>query len=522
VKTYSLRQLYDAVPVAARINGIYLAPSGRSMGIRCAATKGTGKSRLFGRVVLWSDFLQGIPTIVIDPLGGLINEFLDKLSRCTPAQQRALWPRVRNIDMAGTDDDDPERQRVVPFPLYLREAGETPYTVAQRYVDVVARTDPSLSSAPIQGLNAFEKVATDLGMLLVALGWQITEAEAILREPDRFSARIDAAATTPELRGAADFILRDLPAMKKQRGNDWQMQVSAYLRKIAEFSRDPVMRAMFGASVPGLDWAEVVERKQTILLDFSRIEGRKRIQFLMLWVYFSLIRHIKRQGPSKSNPPLSLMIDEITFLLGDPDAKHELLADDLMELTDRISRSHNVWPTVIHQELNQISPRVAQTFMRMGTQIYGSTSDPDAALQVARRFYPYRPHRVKDTNAVYGSSMGSHYEIDERRSYYSIQEQQELNSRTIMEQETFCFLIGISARDGMLATDLRPFTIRHIDQDIYTDRVRVAEAKRRLMARDGQPIARVLAEIDARTGASVAADESGATQRRRRLPSDGS
>ena len=496
MKRYTLSQLYKAVPEDRRAKGIYLPPAGRSMGVRCAATKGTGKSRLFGRVIVWGDFLQGVPTVVIDPVGGLVNEFLDKVARCPKGVQEALWGRVRYIDMAGSAGERLYDTYVVPFPLYLREGDETHYQIAQRYIDVIARTDPSLASAPILGMNAFRRVAEDVGMLLSAAGWQITEAEGVLKTPDASQERLYRIAAGDEgLLHAARFVFAELPKLKP---NDREMQTSAYLRKIAPFQRDPVMRAMFGASEQGIDWQDVVDGGRIVLLDFSRVEGKERIQFLMLWVYLSLMRYIKRRGTGKHHPPLSLVIDEITFLLGDPDARHELLADDLVELVDRISRSHNIWVSILHQEISQVSKRVAETLMRMGTQLFGSTADPEAALQVARRFYPYEPHWVKSEDAVYQQGI----EIDSRATYYSIQEQQELNSREIMDQRAFCFLIGVSPRDGQLAHALRPFTISHMDAGIYSDPGMVAEAKRLLMRRDGVRIEEIVRDITGRTAPS--------------------
>ncbi|MGI8961521.1 MAG: hypothetical protein ACR2IV_17525 [Bryobacteraceae bacterium] len=485
MKTYDLNQLYQAVPKSRRKKGIYLSPKARAMGVRISATKGTGKSRLSGRIIVYGDFLQGIPTLVIDPVGGLIADVLDKISRCPKDVQRELWKRIRYVDMAGLAGEDGE-QRVIPFPVYNQEYDESPFVIANRYIDVIARIDPALANAPLLGLNAFKRAAINVGMLLSALGWQITEAEELLRNPKPYSEQIISVATTPELKKAAKYVLETVPSLKPQ---ERDMQLSAFLSKIEDFQLDPVLKAMFGASTPGIDWHEVERKKQTVLIDFSRVEGEKRIPFLMFWVYWSFIRYIKQRGAGKDerHTPWSLVFDEITYLLGDPKVRNELLAKDLVELTDRISRSHNVWLTIVHQELNQLSEQVQETFMRIGTQIFGSTSDPESALLVARRFMEYRPHLVKAADAVYSEGE----QIDTRYSYFSIDEQREINSRPIMGLRKFRFLIGLSEDEGHLATELVPFTISHIDRDLYADGERVRLAKQRLMERDGMTVSEV-------------------------------
>jgi predicted NACHT family NTPase len=50
------------------------------MGMYILGARGSGKSRLSGRVIAWQDYRAEIPLVIIDPLGGTIDNFLDKLS----------------------------------------------------------------------------------------------------------------------------------------------------------------------------------------------------------------------------------------------------------------------------------------------------------------------------------------------------------------------------------------------------------------------------------------------------------
>src|SRR4051812_42746393 len=75
--------LRDPTAVAAAPMPPLLAvpDAGRTMGMWVLGSRGSGKSRLVGRAIIWQDFLRGIPTIVFDPIGGTIGNVLDKIIR---------------------------------------------------------------------------------------------------------------------------------------------------------------------------------------------------------------------------------------------------------------------------------------------------------------------------------------------------------------------------------------------------------------------------------------------------------
>jgi hypothetical protein len=57
-----------------------LTPSGRLMGLYLLAASRSGKSKMMGRGIVWSDFYWEIPQCVIDATGiRTIDNFLDKL-----------------------------------------------------------------------------------------------------------------------------------------------------------------------------------------------------------------------------------------------------------------------------------------------------------------------------------------------------------------------------------------------------------------------------------------------------------
>src|SRR3954447_10332838 len=77
-----------------------LPAASRGMGVFFCATRGSGKSRALGRCLAFSDLLAGVPLVVLDPIGGTIDNLIDKVRRLPLEEQRELWPRIKCVNMA--------------------------------------------------------------------------------------------------------------------------------------------------------------------------------------------------------------------------------------------------------------------------------------------------------------------------------------------------------------------------------------------------------------------------------------
>src|ERR687895_2477330 len=93
-----------------------LSPGARLMALYVLAASRTGKPRLLGRGIVWSDYYYEIPQIVIDATGiGTIDNFLDKLitrmqQYVSKSQDKRVLRRIKYVNMASPD-------YIVPFPL---------------------------------------------------------------------------------------------------------------------------------------------------------------------------------------------------------------------------------------------------------------------------------------------------------------------------------------------------------------------------------------------------------------------
>jgi hypothetical protein len=469
---------------------LWLPDEARNMGIHLMAGKGSGKSRLMGRVIGWLDFIRGIPLVILDPVGPTLDNFLDKTRRLPKEYQEKLWKRVLYVDMSGNSGG------VVGLPLYYRLGKESLYAIAQRYLDVVRRVDPALQSASVEGWNPLWRIGTHTGMILSALGLQITEAEPLLTHPQAWLPRIHHAVETyPELQVAASFFTEQYIQWKEDK------QVSrtdAFRTKTALLTIDPTMRAMFGAERPSIDWARVVEKRQAILLDFRHVHDLERRRFLMLWAYMSLLEFVKHRGAGRHRP-ISLIVDELAALANfRTSSGSSLFADDLEELINVYARNCMLWLTLAHQEMYQFEERIQKTLMTMGTHIFGVTSDPEAALTVARNIFFYDPTWLKRLDPLYMADDSGPYVVDHRPVEFTAEEQAILNSAIFRQLRTFHFLVRPATGEGTVTRSLTPVSIENFDRGKWVDDGLVGRARQLLSQRGGVSIQEQLATIEKR------------------------
>jgi hypothetical protein len=285
--------------------------SARSMGMYVLAGRGRGKSRLLGRKIATQDFFAGIPQCVIDPVGATIDNFLDTVARLLqalpPSQHECILKRIRYIDMSGT------LGYVSAFPLYYCLGTERSLLeISERYLQVIIKSNPDLFSAQVLGWPPLHRIGVYTGIVLAALGLQITEAESLLSHPEDWERRgrfAEAERRSSEAKPAVSYFRETYLPMRPA---DRSRLTTPFLDKIFTFSLDPVLRVMFGANKPGINWDEVCETGQTVLLDFRAELDAEMRRFKMLWVFDYLYSWIKTRG--RSTQPFGVIIDEFAHM----------------------------------------------------------------------------------------------------------------------------------------------------------------------------------------------------------------
>ncbi len=473
------------------------------MGTLVLATKGQGKSRALGRIIAFGDFLRRVPLVILDPLGGTIDNFLDKILRLpiTPQEKAYLFSRIRYVDMAGSNG------RIVPWPIYAKtHPADQPHEVSRRFVDVLLRLQPKLEEAVIQGAPRVVPLLTAAGIILSGLELGITEVPHLITKPKAWEPRLQELLTRhPESEEAVGRI-REHALLGMTNPRAFEERTEVLLNQLSLFRFPPNYRAIFGATTPAINWQDVVDDSLAVLLNFRHVDGLEK-RFCLLWLFHSLRTFIKRRGHGR-HTPLSFIIDELSYLTGSAAAGtySEHLATDLDELINQLMRSHRIWLTVASQEQYQFPERVLKALLSIGNVIFGGTSDPMAARELAHRFYPYEPYLVKKTNPVwmnvaeddgYGMrSVARPTIVDYTTEEFSMEEQANLNSQIFTDRlPTFHFMVGSSPREGMLARRLKEVSIEDIDRGQFVDEQEVLRARAALMQRDGVPQHQILAAI---------------------------
>jgi hypothetical protein len=467
--------------MALKPSSRFLSDAGRSGGFLCVSTRGTGKSRALGRLVAFPDFLRGVSQVVIDPLGGTIDNFLDKLTRLPAALQAKLLSRLRYVNMAGQND------RVTPWPIYYRAIpSESLASISQRYVDVIRRADPALANASIMGMPRLARLATAGGMVAAALGLGVTEVDGMLADPTAWIPRFEEVCFKfPECVGAVE----DLLAFSRL-GRDLATWAEPLRNKLMLFRHDPAIKAMFSATRGEIDWQEVADRRLTVLVDFREVSSTSLMQFSLLWVFITLLDYIRRRTNDKTQRPFAVMLDELSYFVGAGSLNADLLTADFEELINRQMRNKSVWLTVAVQEQNQLPEKLLATLLGMGNALFGSTSDSLAAIRLGKRFLPYDPYRVKQFVPAGRAEV--------RAVGFTIQEQELLNARPFLTLPRFHFLAAGSVQEGTLPTRLQHLSIEGVDAGEYPQEAPITALRRELTERDGVPIADLLAAIERR------------------------
>jgi len=218
----------------------------------------------------------------------------------------------------------------------------------------------------------------------------------------------------------------------------------------------------------------------------------------MMWAFTYLLNFIKHRGAGRHRP-IGLVIDELTELTNFESLGVDLFAKDLDELINVYARNCGIWLTIAHQEAFQVSERTLKTLMTMGTQILGVTSDMEAALSLARQFFPVDPYRAKRWENVWMSDLYGPYVIEERPVEFTVEEQLYLSAEYFRRLGLFEFLVRPAAGEGNTIGRVHSISIRNYDHGQWVIEHLAAQARSMLAERTGVPVEAVLAAIEDRS-----------------------
>ncbi len=422
------------VAPGAQLGRLSIKDDDRPRGIAIHAGSGSGKSAMIGGVVCLQDLCRGIPQLVLDPQGPVIDHLLLRILHLPRREARRHLARILYVDMSGRGD------QIVPFPLLYRLGGENLRDVADRFLETLRKINPQLESAAIQGFNSILHVGRPTLMILAALRRPITDALSLLRQPELHGTWLDQAVAADSTATPAVAFFRD--EYMPMRPPDRLALARSFMVKLEPFELDPGLSAMFATSAPGIDLAEVADKRLTVLLDFRDETNAERRRFKMRWVFEWFQAYVRRRGTGEKLG-FGFVIDELAELTNQAAAEHDPLAKDLDELVNILARNRGLYLTLAHQEMFQLPASTQKTLLTCGTQILGTTADIESAKYLAEQFFSLDPYRIKRMENVWGSDQFGPQILEERQVDLPLEEQIRLGAQVLLDLQPFELLVKV-------------------------------------------------------------------------------
>jgi hypothetical protein len=475
-----------------------ISHSARTRGIAVIGAPGVGKSRILGRVLGWGSFLSGIPQLICDPIGTTIDNFLHKLitelQYLPESEQRKYRERVKYFDLSGSSG------YVMQLPLYFRLGTERSLReIAVRLPQLYRKNEPDLATRPIMGAAPLTRIGTYTGILLCALGYQITEAESLLRHPTDWFTRFSLAEKRyPSSAEAVRFFREEHCKMRQA---ERERLTTAFLDRLFPISLDKRLRAMLGASHPSLRFEDVAAKKQTILLDFRRVRDPDLRRFLLLWVFTYFYEWVKTQGRRQQH--FGLILDELVAMTSKVVAGENFFGHELAEFITQYQRAAQISLVCAFQSPLQLDPELRETVLGLGTLILGQSPTKAAARVLSETLCFPNPLHTKYERVIQGRpySSGGVVTVPEPRIepvFTPINEQLEAYSQRIQRLPRYSFLVRPAFSEGEISTLVHRIHIRDIDRDQFPPRELMEQLRTTLTARDGTPVRVLLAEQEKR------------------------
>jgi hypothetical protein len=362
--------------------------------------KGSGKSTVTADIAFYR-FLNGTPQIIIDPLGvGTIDAFLWRVWRflrdLPPDIPRSyhdrFWERITYVNVASAE-------RIVPFPLIYKTGSERSLLeIAERYLNVILLTSPWLQHAQVQGWPPLHYIGSQTAIVLAALDYPLTLALHLLRHPEEWRGRFaEAVRRYPEAAPAVAFSLEEyIPAGQANR----RRLLNPYFDKVFVFNLDANLRAMFGATKPGIDFEQVERNGQTVLIDFRNEIDPQLKRFKLLWIFNTIFEYIRLRG--RKDTPLGLIFDELATISEHVTEGENPIANLLDEFINVYMRNHHIYFTCCHQSIYQLDEKLRHTLLSLGTYLFGRCADITEARELGEVLFRNDPFRVKHYRRVWG------------------------------------------------------------------------------------------------------------------------
>ncbi len=457
----------------------------RRLGGKAVGSRGSGKT-LYAVYQTYCDFLNGVGTIAIDPMGSFTDYLFNRIAE---EGDRKLWDRVVYVPLGGMQVGT--EAWVVPTPL-LFSGGEFEALQdrTQRVVDLWKRLSPQQESAPIQGMPSIEATADHLGMLLAAMGKQfVPDAVRMLEHTADWLPWCEAVAREHPYELASPLETVRMYADPKFSRRDERNETLSFLRQIGGAALNPRLSAQYGANEWGVNLKDV-EAGKLIVFDCSGLKRRSEKKLASMWIFSNCMELFDARKPRRDC--ISFVVDELSYLVP---KDNTLLEDNFEDLIMRISRNYGVSCFFTYQKVTQPSERMQEILDELGYSLFGSTSDAKAAAKLVELLDTFKPFWEKTSRMQYAPrGMDDSYD-QEITQYYPPLEQDRMNQFKHRNRKGLHFAVTYASGEGAAATYKGECNIRSIQASQNFDKALADQAKARLVKTHGRRVSDVMTEI---------------------------
>jgi hypothetical protein len=368
-------------------------------------------------------------------------------------------------------------------------------------------------------------IGSQSAIVLAALDYPLTLASDLLRRPEawhRAGLFSEAVKRYPESAPAVQFFIDEyIPAGQATR----RRYLNPYFDKVFVFNLDPNLRAMFGATKPGIDFEQVERNGQTVLIDFRHETSPQLKHFKLLWIFSVVFEYIRLRG--RRDTPLGLIIDEMASLCQHVTEGENPLASLLDEFINVYMRNHHIYFTCCHQSIFQLDEKIRNSLYSLGTYLFGRyTTDSNEARELGDLLWRKDPFRVDHYHKTWGkvdpppflySSRAGYFDdsrrlhepaypyyvLDSEPVYLDLDRQGEEAANRLMELGRFEFFLRPALQEGEIGSTVSKVNLAGIVTDKTTGELCfpnqdvVAGVRSLLEQTAGMPIKTLLAEQDA-------------------------
>ena len=425
------------------------------MGTFFCSGKGTGKTRSAMRDFVWRVFWMQLGIILHDIVGAASLNFMDKVLRLPKARQRQAFNRIRILRFSG--------HHLPGLPIYHRLSSESLYQISMRPLLTFLRLDPNLQTASIEGWNSIKEVGSNAGMILAALGLQITEMEDLLLQPERWKSLLELAVRrNPEAAPAAQYFYKYMAWDPRIR----ERKIGSLLGKLQMFKQDPNLRAIFGANHLSLNLNEITEQGLIIFLDTSALIGEAK-QFVDSYLFQFILENVKNQGVGQHTPWL-FVEDELSAVTNrNTTGRVDYVAADIQQLSDVWARNANMMYFLMSQHLySQFSEKMVSTLLSSGNLILGNMTNAEDRQTLAKQLIPFRADRVNYLEPVYSGTPPQ--VIDWRPRFFSVSEVLAIGGQAF-NLGKFRYVVRHARSQGDLTGTIKAMNLEGLDRGIWTN-----------------------------------------------------